>query len=249
MNLNNPTLADPRHVSPSAGLHRSATTPPATPTRARTTPAPAAESISLVNLSARQRMLSQRMLLQAVLAARADPAQLQAAAASLKLFSDSHARLMATASEFEAADAQRIRDTYHGPRGVAPRIEEFVRRMRDALQAIGQGDLQPTGLDALVADNDAVLEALNTATTTFDTLNKRKDMQLMKALTDIVSDIQKVALEAKIVSFNAQVLAARAGQHGREFSVVAGVLSGISVEIDTLASDAMGLAARTAQPS
>ena len=61
----------------------------------------------------------------------------------------------------------------------------------------------------------------------------------------IVASIQTVACEAKVVSFNAQVMAARAGQHGREFAVVANVLSGITNEIDGLSLLAVSLAGRS----
>lgn len=210
-------------------------------------PAAAADPISLVNMSARQRMLSQRMLLQTLLAARGDPTQLQAALVSLQLFCESQACLVATADALDEASAQHIRATYSGTAGVGPRIEEFMRCMHSVLRVIGEGDLYPRELDALVADNDTVLAALNTATTAFDTISKGKAVQLMKELTAIVSDIQIVAREAKIVSFNAQVIAARAGQHGREFAVVANVLSGISTEVDGLARNAIDLAARTTQ--
>ena len=54
-----------------------------------------------------------------------------------------------------------------------------------------------------------------------------------------------MAREAKVVSFNAQVMAARAGQHGREFAVVANVLSGITNEIDGLSLQAVSLAGRS----
>ena len=49
------------------------------------------------------------------------------------------------------------------------------------------------------------------------------------------------------MSFNAQVIAARAGQQGREFAVVANVLSGISTEIDGLTQKAIHLADRKSQ--
>jgi hypothetical protein len=48
-----------------------------------------------------------------------------------------------------------------------------------------------------------------------------------------------------VVSFNAQVMAARAGQHGREFAVVANVLSDITTEIDRLTRNAAVLAERS----
>ena len=68
---------------------------------------------------------------------------------------------------------------------------------------------------------------------------------MMKELAGIVGDIQSVAKEAKVVSFNAQVMAARAGQHGREFAVVANVLSDITSEIDRLTRKAAVLAERS----
>ncbi|NCY26758.1 MAG: hypothetical protein EBX37_18575 [Alphaproteobacteria bacterium] len=71
-------------------------------------------------------------------------------------------------------------------------------------------------------------DALNKATSTFDAIAKAKSERLFKELGTIVSDIHTIAREAKIVSFNAQVIAARAGDHGREFAVVANVLSGIT---------------------
>jgi hypothetical protein len=42
-------------------------------------------------------------------------------------------------------------------------------------------------------------------------------------------------------------MAARAGQHGREFAVVANVLSGIIVEIDGMSRKAIDLVARNRQ--
>ena len=202
------------------------------------------DSISLVNLAARQRMLSQRMVLQTVLAAAGNTSQLQAAQKSFQLFCDSQQRLLATANEVDETSSRSIKDTYTGPRGVGPLIENFMKQMRTTLQCIAKGDNHTEVLDTLVASTDGVLDALNIATTTFDTLSKRKGDLMMKELTGIVSSIQTIAREAKIVSFNAQVMAARAGQHGREFAVVANVLSGITNEIDGLSREAIHLAAR-----
>lgn len=219
--------------------------PTATP--ATTKPAVGADAISLVNLAARQRMLSQRMILQTVLAAAGSANHLQAAQKTFQLFCDSQVRLVATAKEVDEASARAINDTYTGPRGVGQLIEGFIQQMRTALQCVTKGDNHTQVLATLVASTDSVLDALNTATTTFDSISKRKGDQMMKELTGIVSSIQTIAREAKIVSFNAQVMAARAGQHGREFAVVANVLSGITNEIDGLSREAINLAARNRQ--
>lgn len=205
----------------------------------------ASNNMSLVNLAARQRMLSQRMVLQTVLAARGSALHLQAARSSLKLFKDSQARLVDTPRQLEAASAELIRTTYHGPAGVGAAIDAFAQRVETALEcAERQSPRVEDAVAQLVETTDSALEALNTATTAFDQVSRAKSETLMKELAGIVASIQTVAREAKVVSFNAQVMAARAGQHGREFAVVANVLSGITHEIDGLSLQAVSLAGR-----
>lgn len=201
--------------------------------------------LSLVNLAARQRMLSQRMILQTILAARGDTQRLAEAQRSLQIFSESQLHLRVMTGQLEAASAQRIKTTYEGVRGVGPVIESFMQLMRRTLEQI---ECKAPGLTEslieLVGHTDRILEALNTATTTFDEITKAKSEAMMKELAGIVGDIQSVAKEAKVVSFNAKIMAARAGQHGREFAVVANVLSDITGEIDGLTRKAAVLADR-----
>lgn len=202
---------------------------------------PATNDISLVNLAARQRMLSQRLALQILLAAQDREGMEQAAHATLKLFADSQAHLLSTVGRLPATDAAALQAVYQGPRGVQRLIDHFISQARDAL---APGPLQARALAWLVDHIDEVLTALNTATTAFDQISTRKEASLMKELRGIVGDIQSVAREAKVVSFNAQVIAARAGSVGREFAVVASTLSTISTEVDTLARKGMALATR-----
>ena len=91
------------------------------PTLSSSTQAPSRDAgMSLVNLAARQRMLSQRMVLQTVLAARGSDLHLKAARSSLTLFTDSQARLVDTPRHLDATSAEIIRKAYHGPRVWAP---------------------------------------------------------------------------------------------------------------------------------
>jgi hypothetical protein len=202
-----------------------------------------ADDMSLVNLAARQRMLSQRMVLQTVLAAGGAAGQLEAARRSLALFADSQFRLFDTPRHMADADgAAAIRATYDGPRGVRPVIEAFRIQMETTLDRIARQDRRRTeALDALVAQADGVLDALNRATSAFDTAARTRQDAATRELGRIVSAIQTVAREAKVVSFNAQVVAARAGPHGREFAVVAQVLSTIAGQIDGLSLQALRL--------
>jgi methyl-accepting chemotaxis protein len=202
--------------------------------------------LSLVNLAARQRMLSQRMILQTVLAAQGDVARLQAAQRSLQIFTESQQHLLATGAQLEPASARKITETYQGTRGVGPVVQAFMQLVRSALDQIEAASPRAVATTAeLVGHTDRILEALNTATTAFDDLATARSGAMMKELAGIVGDIQSVAKEAKVVSFNAQVMAARAGQHGREFAVVANVLSDITSEIDRLTRKAAVLAERS----
>ncbi|WP_428002071.1 methyl-accepting chemotaxis protein [Acidovorax sp.] len=212
---------------------------------APTTPAPRDGEMSLFNLAARQRMLSQRMVLQTVLATRGSDLHLKAARSSLALFSESHAKLVDTPRHLDVTMGERIRTTYQGSAGVGPTIDAFMQQVERTLElAERQSPRVEEALARLVEITDGALDALNTATTAFDQLGKAKSETLMKELAGIVASIQTVAREAKVVSFNAQVMAARAGQHGREFAVVANVLSGITNEIDGLSLQAVSLAGR-----
>lgn len=203
------------------------------------------EEMSIVNIAARQRMLSQRMVLQTVLATRGSALHLQAARASLALFNESQARLLDTPRHLDTASADLIRRTYAAPSGVGATIDAFARKVCTALDwAERQSPRTEEALAQLVDSTDAVLEALNQATTVFDQLARTQSDAMMKELAGIVASIQTVAREAKVVSFNAQVMAARAGVHGREFAVVAHVLSGITNEIDGLSLQAVSLAGR-----
>lgn len=164
------------------------------------------------------------------------------------MFCDSHARLLATINHYDAPSALRLRSAYEGAQGVSATILNFIDLMRTALEHIANQSRRTTVvLESIVDATDSVLEALNAATNAFDAVTKAKADLLFKELTGIVSDIHTIAREAKVVSFNAQVMAARAGDHGREFAVVANVLSGISTEIDGLSRKAIDLADRNRQ--
>lgn len=202
--------------------------------------------MSLVNIAARQRMLSQRLVLQTVLAAGGSAKHLEAARNALQLFRDSQQRLQSTPEHLDGAAAQTIRAVYAGPQGVGPVIDAFVQQVDRTLElAERRSPRTEEALSTLVDSTDPVLEALNKATSAFDQITRARSDSMMRELSAIVASIQTVAREAKVVSFNAQVMAARAGQHGREFAVVANVLSGITNEIDGLSLQAVSLAGRS----
>ena len=211
----------------------------------RPTPSlPAAQGMSMVNLAARQRMLSQRLTLQIVLASQGRQELISAAQATLKQFEESEQHLVNTARALTGTEGDRLRAAYFEPGQVARTVDAFIRDAHTALASASLDRAAQASLDRLVGSMDTVLQALNQATSAFDDISTAKEASIMRELKAIVGDIQSVAREAKIVSFNAQVIAARAGAVGREFSVVANTLVNISSEVDTLARKGMALATR-----
>jgi len=203
---------------------------------------PPRTDMSVMNLAARQRMLSQRLALQIVLAAQNIPGQLEAAEKTLALFRDSESVLSSTVRQTKGSAGATLQDVYFGSGQVEHKVGAFIRNAEEALAHVrspGTGSSQ--AMQRLVDQVDPVLQALNQATSAFDHIGSDKEASIMRELKGIVGDIQSVAREAKIVSFNAQVIAARAGAVGREFAVVANTLANISQQVDTLARQGVAL--------
>ncbi len=153
--------------------------------------------------------------------------------------------MVETARQLHNGDGKILKEVYFENGKVAHTVDQFIRSAQAALE-LAQSNSPDTdfAVNRLVSQIDGVLEALNLATSAFDRISTDKEVAIMKELKGIVSDIQSVAREAKVVSFNAQVIAARAGSVGREFAVVANTLVSISGVVDTLAKKGLTLVAR-----
>lgn len=198
--------------------------------------------MSVINLAARQRMLSQRLTLQIVLAAQCIAGQQAAAEKTLAVFRESENVLTQTARLAKGIAGDTLQDVYFGSGRVEHTVSAFIHQAEEALAQVNtQGSGAKHALQRLVDQVDTVLNALNQATSAFDRIGSDKEAGIMRELKDIVGNIQSVAREAKIVSFNAQVIAARAGTVGREFAVVANTLADISQQVDTLARQGIAL--------
>ena len=149
--------------------HPATTYPPALPTGLRAASQPREGDISLVNMAARQRMLSQRMILQTVLAAQGHAGQLAAARKSLDLFTTSQQHLRETGRSLPADQSQVIGRAYEGPNGAGQTIDTFIAQLRATQDQIERQDRRVNEtLASLVDSTDQVLDALNRATTAFD---------------------------------------------------------------------------------
>ncbi|RZI40862.1 methyl-accepting chemotaxis protein [Herbaspirillum sp. HC18] len=196
---------------------------------------------ALINLSGRRRFTSQRLVLFAVLASLGQGDKLSVARDALALFRDAHVALVEGDGQLPGVFCDELRDAYFGTVQADRIIREFIALAERTLDAIEAESCQASVLlEQLVQSATPLLGVLNRITQVYEELSKRHAWQVKKQLQGIMSDIESISRQARMVAFNAQIVAARAGNAGREFAVVAGVLSDITGEIDELVRQAVG---------
>jgi hypothetical protein len=190
---------------------------------------------ALINLSGRRRFTSQRLVLYAVLAAQAQPGAADIARDALALFRDAHRTLLDGSDALPGIFCPELQDAYYGKLDGARQIQDFIDLAQRALDSARPGP----ALEQLVAAATPVLAVLNQITAIYEEQSKRHAVLMKKQLRGVITEIETIARQARMVTFNARVVAARAGHAGREFAVVAGVLSNITTEIDDMVKAAL----------
>lgn len=199
---------------------------------------------ALINLSGRRRFTSQRLVLYAVLAAQGHENAAAVAREALGLFRGAHTALVKGSDSLPGIFCEELREAYFGRLGGDAQIVHFIDLAERTLNAIEDKLREaPALLAELVRVTTPMLGILNQITSVYEEQSKRHAVLMKKQLRGIMTDIETIAKQAKMVSFNARIVAARAGQAGKEFSVVAGVLSNITSEIDDLVKAALNGAA------
>lgn len=195
---------------------------------------------TLINLSGRRRFTSQRLVLYAVLAARGEPALADTAAEALGLFRDAHLALVEGGEGLPGVFSPALQEAYYGSDAGERRIRAFIELAERTLHAIRAGWRQAGPLvDELVASTTPLLAVLNRITAVYEAEAREHAGKVSRQLRSVMNDIKGISKQAHVVAFNAQIVAARAGAAGREFSVVAQVLTGITGEIDKLVETAL----------
>lgn len=195
---------------------------------------------ALINLSGRRRFTSQRVVLYAVLASMGHEGAVQTARETLALFRDAHLTLVEGKGGLPGIFCGQLRDAYFGVLQGDRVIREFIDLAEGTLTAIvGNARGAPALLDELVRSATPLLSVLNGLTLVYEEQSKRHAQTQRRQLHDMMGDIKTIARQARMVAFNAQIVAARAGQAGREFAVVASTMTSINAEIDDLVAAAL----------
>jgi hypothetical protein len=192
-----------------------------------------------INLSGRRRFTSQRVVLYALLACQGREGALDTARDALRTFREAHAALLDGELAPQALGGG-LEEAYFGPDGANARITAFIELAQRVLDAIAAPTSSaPELLEALVEAATPLLTTLNRLTQLYEDLARQHAAAARKQLKAVMGDIELIAKHARIVSFNAQVVAARAGHSGREFAVVSGELTHITGKLDGLVREAV----------
>lgn len=195
---------------------------------------------ALINLSGRRRFTSQRLVLYALLASHGEEGAAAVAREALGLFRAAHLALVKGDSKLPGIFCAELQEAYFGAPDGDRKILAFIALAERALTAIEQGRADAAAVLAeLVRMTTPILAVLNQITTVYEEESKRHALLMKKQLRGVITEIETIARQAKMVAFNARVVAARAGHAGREFAVVAGVLSTITGEIDEMVKAAL----------
>ncbi|MFL6685216.1 type IV pili methyl-accepting chemotaxis transducer N-terminal domain-containing protein [Paraburkholderia graminis] len=202
---------------------------------------------SLINIAGRQRMLSQRIVFKAMLALRQSDGALAIARDTLRTFADSHAALVQGRDGLPGLFSPALREAFHGTGNdkdkgngsghVAKKIADFIALASAALDAIGRDSARAEdAVQALIACADPLLNDLHGITAVYEQESRRIARLQKKEQQQLIERIKSIAKEAHIVSFNGQIVASRTNVTGREFAVVAGVMTSITKELESVVS-------------
>lgn len=195
---------------------------------------------ALINLSGRRRFTSQRVVLYAVLASLGHDGAIDTARQTLGLFRDAHLTLVEGKGGLPGVFCGQLHDAYFGTLQGDRVIRDFIDLSERTLSAIAADRREaPALLDELVRSATPLLSVLNGLTLVYEEQSKRHARRQQRQMQEMMGDIKTIAKQARMVAFNAQIVAARAGEAGREFAVVAGTMTNITAEIDDLVHAAL----------
>ena len=195
---------------------------------------------ALINLSGRRRFTSQRVVLYAVLASMGHDGAIATARETLALFRDAHITLVEGKGGLPGIFCGQLRDAYFGVLQGDKVIRDFIDLGEATLAAIvNEGRGAPALLDELVRSATPLLSVLNGLTLVYEEQSRRHAQLQKRQLQVMMGDIKTATKQARMLAFNAQVMAVRAGAAGKEFAIVANNMTAVTGEIDDLVHQAL----------
>lgn len=197
----------------------------------------------LINLAGRQRMLSQRIVLHALLGLRGDAHAIAIARDCLASFAASHAKLVDGDAHFPGVFSHALREVYFGARKADERIRAFVAlaaQACDCLERSASAEAREAAVAKLSAEATPLLDLLQAITQAYQDEMRGVEAATAKRHAGIVDELAAISMRANIVALNARVAAARAGQYGREFAVITAELTNVIREMDSLVQGVVG---------
>ncbi|CAG4890077.1 type IV pili methyl-accepting chemotaxis transducer N-terminal domain-containing protein [Paraburkholderia saeva] len=190
---------------------------------------------ALINLSGRQRMLSQRIVLHVLLASHGEPGALAVVKDCLATFAATHAELVNGNAHLPGVFSDALRQLYFGTRRADDRIQQFIAYANHAVASLESDSIDAREeIAALVAQATPLLELLQAITLAYQNEMRGIEMASLRRQNEIAEQLGNISMQANIVALNARIAAARAGQFGREFAVITTVLADIIKEMDQL---------------
>src|SRR5450830_1739848 len=200
---------------------------------------------ALINLSGRRRFTSQRVVLYAVLASLGHDGAESTARATLAQLRDAHLTLVEGKGGMPGVFGQALHEAYFGDLQGDQTVQAFISLAGRALDAIaGDGVEAPQLLDQLVKSATPLLSVLNGLTLVYEEQANRFAQSRRMHLQQKLEQMELLGRQARQLAFNAQVLAARASEEGRDFGAVAASMTAVTGALDALVQDALGRAPR-----
>lgn len=195
---------------------------------------------ALINLSGRRRFTSQRVVLYAVLASMGHDGAIATARETLALFRDAHLTLVEGKGGLPGIFCGQLRDAYFGTLQGDRVIRQFIDLANATLEAItGDAKGAPALLDELVRSATPLLSVLNGLTLVYEEQAGRHAQHQRRALRDMMGQIGTITRQARLIAFDAQIVAARAGTAGKDFASAAHHMTSVTADIDDLVHQAL----------
>lgn len=194
---------------------------------------------ALIKLSAKRHFSAQRVALFTVLASLGHEGAAATARATLAQLREAHTTLVAGKGSLPGVFGTQLQDAYFGALQGDQAVRCFIDLAGRALDAMaGDGVGAPALLDELLKSSQPLLSVLNGLTLVYEEQAARHTQAHRRQLQQVLQQMDVVSRQARQLAFNAQVLAARAGEQARDFGAVAASMSAVTGALEQLVQDA-----------